>query len=120
IVLDGTTLDELENVHVRTLNLCVNQTNEAHALVVERERAEAREAEDERQRFQRDVEEAAARIKFEAPGELVIEEVAQTGWAKSDPNRTVNLSTTFRNGSDHVVPYWRAEVRTPESVGASL
>lgn len=65
IVLDGTTLDELEKVHVKTLKLCVEQTN---AYEEERLRKQwdqdTREARARREHQQK-VDEAADRIRFD-------------------------------------------------------
>lgn len=65
IVLDGTTIEELEKYHLQTLKLVVRQLNEhtAQFLRAERERrrveAEAAAAHD------RNVREAAARLRFD-------------------------------------------------------
>jgi hypothetical protein len=65
IVLDGTTIEELERFHLKTLKLVVQQLNEkaAQHLKAERDRAEARQqanAEHDRR-----VREAAERLRFD-------------------------------------------------------
>ncbi len=65
VVLDGTTMEELERYHVDTLRLVVETVN---ADVAERERMERTRAErelEERRKHDEAVQEIASRIKFD-------------------------------------------------------
>lgn len=68
IVLDGTTLDEVEKHHRDTLRLCVNEANKDEELhVIERERR-ANEAIRQEVERRKDVADAASRIRFDDDG----------------------------------------------------
>ncbi len=65
VILDGTTIEEVERYHRDTLKLVIERVNE---IVVERDRARQRRAEAERERLQKHedaVREAARRLKFD-------------------------------------------------------
>lgn len=64
IILDGTTIEEVERWHLETLKLCVEEANKAVAKFhAERDRR-AEEAERTRQEHIRHVEEVARKLKF--------------------------------------------------------
>ncbi len=65
IVLDGTTIDELERYHLKTLKLVVRQLNErtGQYLRTERERVEA--AQQAAAEHDRQVRETAQRLRFD-------------------------------------------------------
>lgn len=65
IVLDGTTLDELEQYHARTLRLCVDKVNEAEAEHLDRARAAQERDEAARREHEHKVDEIANRLKFD-------------------------------------------------------
>lgn len=65
IVLDGTTMDELERYHARTLRLCVQQVNEQEAAHLERVRQAREREEAARRQHEREVDEIAGRLKFD-------------------------------------------------------
>jgi hypothetical protein len=65
LVLDGTTLDELESVHVRTLQLCISSVNDAEEELLERDRQKREAKERAATEHQRKIDEAAERIQFE-------------------------------------------------------
>jgi TIR domain len=65
IVLDGTTMHELEEYHARTLRLCVERVNEQQAEYLERLRAQQERADAERQRHQQEIDEIADRLRFD-------------------------------------------------------
>lgn len=69
IVLDGTTMRELEEYHSRTLRLCVEKANEQEAEYVERLRAQLERADAERRRHQQEIDETAARLRFDGEDE---------------------------------------------------
>lgn len=65
IVLDGTTLEEIEKVHRDTLKLALEETNRQHAELTERQaRGEAEQAARE-EAHRKEVEERAGRLKFD-------------------------------------------------------
>jgi hypothetical protein len=65
IVLDGTTMDELEEYHAETLRLVVDKVNQDVAKAEERERAERRRQEESDARHRHDVDDVASRLRFE-------------------------------------------------------
>jgi hypothetical protein len=65
IVLDGTTMGELESVHMRTLRLCLNQANEQEVEDIERVRKEQEREQAAGREHQRQVDEIADRLKFD-------------------------------------------------------
>jgi hypothetical protein len=69
IVLDGTTLEEVQKHHRQTLKLCVEKTN----AIVEEQEAKAREAErvrrEAQEQHQRKVRELAEQVRFDDPEE---------------------------------------------------
>jgi hypothetical protein len=65
VVLDGTTMDELETVHLRTLRLVMEKTN-AEAAEIERREHEARRHEQEqRRRHEETVRDISHRLRFD-------------------------------------------------------
>ena len=65
IVLDGTTMDELERYHVRTLRLCVDQANRNEAAHMERVRQQHEREETARRDHEHQVDEIADRLRFD-------------------------------------------------------
>ena len=65
IVLDGTTIEELEKYHVETLKLVVETTNEQHRALVEKDRRVAEEKRAAEHSHKDAVREGAKRIKFD-------------------------------------------------------
>jgi hypothetical protein len=65
IVLDGTTMEELEKAHITTLKLAVEQANREYvALLADRRAITERQRKDE-EKHRKEVEEAAKKIKFD-------------------------------------------------------
>jgi hypothetical protein len=65
IILDGTTMDELEKYHVKTLRLCVSTVNDQEQGIIERERVKREADEAARREHEREVDEIADRIRFD-------------------------------------------------------
>ena len=65
IVLDGTTIDEVQRVHRETLILCVNETNKIIAEHEKRQLAEREARQRAADEHRRDVQEAALKIRFD-------------------------------------------------------
>ena len=65
IMLDGTTMDEVETYHVKTLNLCVQRANEEEAARVELVRAAQERDEAARRKHEHEVDEIADRLRFD-------------------------------------------------------
>jgi hypothetical protein len=65
IVLDGTTIEELETVHIDTLRLVLETTNQTIGAAQRREREQEERQAQERERHQQEVRDAARRLKFE-------------------------------------------------------
>jgi hypothetical protein len=65
IVLNGTTLEEIEEYHRETLKLAIEATNQQHADLLDRKRRDAEDAQARREAHRRDVEERAKRLKFD-------------------------------------------------------
>ncbi|MEO8424658.1 MAG: toll/interleukin-1 receptor domain-containing protein [Actinomycetota bacterium] len=65
IILDGTTMDELEKYHAKTLRLCVATVNEQEQVILERERVKQEADEAARREHEREVEDIADRIRFD-------------------------------------------------------
>jgi hypothetical protein len=65
IVLDGTTLEEIESHHRDTLKLVLDKTNEEEARLRTEQRAREREREEREAAHRRDVEERARRLNFD-------------------------------------------------------
>lgn len=65
IVLDGTTMDELEDVHMKTLRLCIKAVNEEEAAHSKRVREAQERDEAAKREHEREVEEIASRLKFD-------------------------------------------------------
>ena len=65
ITLDGTTMDELEKYHAKTLRLCVATVNEQERAIIEQERAKQEADEAARRVHEREVDEIADRIRFD-------------------------------------------------------
>jgi hypothetical protein len=65
IILDGTTMEELETTHIATLKLTVEQANRKYAdLLVQRRATSERQRQDE-EKHRKSVEESAKKIKFD-------------------------------------------------------
>jgi hypothetical protein len=64
IVLDGTTIEEVRDVHVKTLKIAVEMTNEQAAELAERARAQRAQAAKEQAEHAANVQSVAADIKF--------------------------------------------------------
>jgi len=65
IVLDSTTIDELERYHLQTLQLVVRQLNETTAQHLRAERARAEAAEQAAAEHDRQIREIAERLRFD-------------------------------------------------------
>jgi len=65
IVLDGTTMDELERYHIDTLRLVLNKVNQDVAAYEAKERAQAERQEQQRRQHADNVREIAGRLKFD-------------------------------------------------------
>lgn len=65
VVLDGTTIDEVEKYHLDTVKLCVARANDVEIARVERARRRAEQDEAERQVHDAHVDEVADRLKFD-------------------------------------------------------
>jgi hypothetical protein len=65
VVLDGTTMEEVERWHLTTLKLCVEEANKAVARFRQEQDTQASASERRRQEHLRHVEEVAKRLRFE-------------------------------------------------------
>lgn len=65
IVLDGTTMDEVERVHLATLKLVIQQTNQQHAQLASRESARRAAAEEAEQLRRQAVDDVVSRLRFD-------------------------------------------------------
>jgi len=65
VVLDGTTMDEVERVHLATLKLVVQLTNQQHGQLVERESARRAAAEQADRLRRQAVDDVARRLRFD-------------------------------------------------------
>ena len=65
ILLEGTTVEEVEKIHLQTLKLAVNGANEEYRAALLREEQRARFKEEQRVRHRRNVDEVAGRISFD-------------------------------------------------------
>jgi hypothetical protein len=65
IRLDGTTIDEVERVHVDTLKLAVAAANQERRALAEHAQRQEQQAQEQRDRQQRAAREAADRIRFD-------------------------------------------------------
>ena len=65
IVLNGTTIDEVQRVHRDTLSICVKETNRIVGEEEKRQQAERDAHERERDEHRRQVQGAARRIRFD-------------------------------------------------------
>ena len=65
IVLDGTTIEELERYHLKTLKLVIGQLNVALAAHREREQVRLDAEGQARAEHEREVADAAARLRFD-------------------------------------------------------
>ncbi len=65
IVLEGTTIEELERFHLKTLRLVVHQLNLGLARHLEEERRHRVAAEEAGAAHDRSIREAAARLRFD-------------------------------------------------------
>lgn len=65
VVLDGTTIDEVERYHLDTVKLCVARANDEEIAALERAQRRAERDEAERQAHEAHVDEVADRLKFD-------------------------------------------------------
>lgn len=65
IVLNGTTIDEVETYHLTTVKLCIGQATHSEAEYQEAERQRAGRADAERKEHQAHVDDVADRIRFD-------------------------------------------------------
>lgn len=65
ILLEGTTVEEVEKVHLQTLKLAVNAANEDYRAALLREEQRSRLKEEQRVRHRRNVDDVAGRISFD-------------------------------------------------------
>lgn len=65
ILLEGTTVEEVEGTHLPTLKLAVNAANEGYRAALLREEQRARLKEEQRVRHRRNVDDVARRISFD-------------------------------------------------------
>ncbi len=65
VVLDGTTVDEVERYHRETLVLAVNEANEKYQQHVVRQQRQAEAVNEQRQRHRDDVAARAGKIRFD-------------------------------------------------------
>lgn len=65
VVLDGTTMDELERYHLKTLKLALDVTNERYAEHVRSMNEQERRKREERERHGREVDDIAGRLRFD-------------------------------------------------------
>jgi TIR domain-containing protein len=65
IVLDGTTLEEIEKYHRETLKLALAETNRQYGELVEQQRREAEAQRAREEEHRKDIEERAKRLKFD-------------------------------------------------------
>jgi hypothetical protein len=65
IILDGTTMEELERYHIDTLRLVLDKVNQDVAAHETSEHAKAERAEQQRSRHADNVREVAQRLKFD-------------------------------------------------------
>lgn len=68
LILDGTTIDEVERYHAQTAQLAVNATNRDEARAEDEDRARQRQEAEDADAHRRHVREAAERIKFDVDG----------------------------------------------------
>lgn len=64
IILDGTTMDEIEKYHHATLIAAVDRANNEYVTILERRRREAEREQAHEAEHRKNVEEAAKRLKF--------------------------------------------------------
>ena len=65
IILDGTTMEELETTHLKTLKAAVAQANDKYADLLAARRSMAEKKRQDEEKHRREVEEAAKKIKFD-------------------------------------------------------
>lgn len=65
VILDGTTMDEVERYHLNTLKLALQKTNEEAERLERAERARLEKWRDEEEAHRRSVEESAKRLSFD-------------------------------------------------------
>lgn len=65
IILDGTTIEEVERWHLRTLKLCVQQANQSVTRFIAEESERERSRNDSSKRHHKHIEEVARRLKFD-------------------------------------------------------
>jgi hypothetical protein len=65
VVLDGTTMEELERYHLKTLKLALDVTNERYAEHLRKTHEQERRKREEREQHERDVDDIARRLRFD-------------------------------------------------------
>ena len=65
IILDGTTIEEVENYHLETLKLVIEEVNKKTAEIYDKRRENAANIKEKEQRRKRNVEDVAKRLKFD-------------------------------------------------------
>ena len=65
LILDGTTVEEVEKYHLATLKLVIEKTNQITAQIASRRSQEQKREEQTRDEHQRHVKEVAKRLKFD-------------------------------------------------------
>jgi sRNA-binding protein len=65
VILDGTTMGEVESYHLKTLKLVLEKTNEEADRLERTERARQEKRRDEAEAHRRSVEESAKRLRFD-------------------------------------------------------
>ena len=65
VVLDGTTMEEVEKYHKNTLSLVLSETNKAYREWLARREQQRRREEESSESHRKSVEDAAKRIKFD-------------------------------------------------------
>jgi hypothetical protein len=68
VVLDGTTMDELERYHLATLKLALQATNERYAEHVRKLHEDERRKREERERHEAEIDDIARRLHFDDEG----------------------------------------------------
>ena len=65
VVLEGTTLEEIEKYHRETLTLCVDIANQKEAEVLQAQRREEERRQQQAAEHRREVEERAKKLSFD-------------------------------------------------------
>ena len=65
LILDGTTIEEVEKYHLTTMKLCLDVANEKYAAHLEAEEMRRREEREAAEARRREIEDAAGRLRFD-------------------------------------------------------